>query len=82
MQSMAGLEAKHNANILASNVVFAAAPHKKVAVSILVQVKGHEFFARAEAGDAFGAFSEAFAEAEKQLAKERARTKTIERKQP
>ncbi|MDR2098425.1 MAG: ribosome-associated translation inhibitor RaiA [Rickettsiales bacterium] len=72
--------ARHGLKILASNVVFTAAPHKKAAASVMLRVKGHEFFASKTARDAYGAFAEAFDDVEKQVAKEKTRTKAIERK--
>jgi ribosome-associated translation inhibitor RaiA len=74
----AGAE-RRGIKLVGANVTFAPSQHKKVTASVLMQVKGCEFFARRAAQDAYGAFNGALAEALGQAAKEGTRTKTIER---
>ncbi|MDR1476715.1 MAG: HPF/RaiA family ribosome-associated protein [Rickettsiales bacterium] len=71
---------RYGIRLVGANATFAPAPHGKVAASILMQAKGHEFFARAEAEDARAAFGDALAEALGQAVKEGTRIKAIERK--
>jgi ribosomal subunit interface protein len=61
---------RYGADLISSNVVFSRAPHGKILASVMVQVPGHEFFAKIEGADAHSAFNGALDDVQKQLLKE------------
>lgn len=67
---------KYNQTLISANVIFTDAPHKKVKASVKMELKLSNFFASSEAGDAYEAFNEALADAEKQITRELEKVKS------
>ncbi len=67
---------KYNQNLISANITFTDAPHKKVQASVKLELKLADFFAKAEADDAYTAFNNAFADTEKQITKELEKVKS------
>ncbi|MBD5405810.1 ribosome-associated translation inhibitor RaiA [bacterium] len=67
---------KYNQNLISANITFTEAPHKKVKSSVKLELKLSDFFATAEAEDAYSAFNNAFADTEKQITRELEKVKS------